>query len=213
MKKIGIVLILVFLSKLGSAQTFAEWFRQNATQKKYLAEQIAALELYGGVLRKGYEIGRDGLTLISDLKNGDFNLHKGYFGSLSNLNPEIKKYSKVAEIIAMQLRVVEMNRMTMREIEHNGLFDAKEKEYCRLVYNRVLEDADHSMDKLLNVAVSGKVVMKDDERLARIDAIYIEVIDIYSFSKIFNDEVIQLVGSKNAEQREVERSRILTGIK
>lgn len=207
------MLVLVFICQLAGAQTFAEWFRQKATQKKYLIEQIAALELYGGVLKKGYKIGRDGLTLIGDLKNGDFNLHKDYFGSLASVNPEIKKYSKVAEILVMQLRILEMNRKTMSEIESVAEMDNKEKDYCRLVFGRVLEDCSQSMDKLMNIAVSEKVVMKDNERIERIDAIYLEVIDIYSFSKIFSDEVIQLVGSKNAEQNEVERSRILNGIK
>lgn len=213
MKKIVIILVLIFAGKFVSAQTFGEWFRQKATQKKYLIEQIAALELYGGVLKKGYEIGRDGLTLIGDLKNVDFNLHKDYFGSLASVNPEIKRYSKVAEILVMQLRILEMNRSTMREIESVAEMDKSEKDYCRLVFGRVLEDCGQSMDKLINIAVSGKVVMKDNERLERIDWIYLEVVDIYSFSKIFSDEVIQLVGSKQAEQNEVERSRMLNGIK
>jgi hypothetical protein len=37
---------LLLLQSLGSsAQTFAEWWKQGSTQKKYLLQQIAALQV------------------------------------------------------------------------------------------------------------------------------------------------------------------------
>lgn len=51
----------VFSFQLAEAQTFDEWFRQKKTQKKYLVQQIAALKVYLGYLKEGYEIAQKGM--------------------------------------------------------------------------------------------------------------------------------------------------------
>jgi len=81
MKKIIAIAMLLSITKSMSAQTFAEWFRQKSTQKKYLIQQIAALQVYIGYVSKGYSIAKKGLNTIQDIKHGDFDLHKNYFNN------------------------------------------------------------------------------------------------------------------------------------
>ena len=95
MKKLLIISIVVLCAENLSAQTWAEWFRQKATQKKYLLQQIAALHVYSGYLSKGYSIAKDGLNTIKSIKNGDLLQHSNYFTSLVTVNPQIKRYKKV----------------------------------------------------------------------------------------------------------------------
>ncbi|MCH5688762.1 conjugal transfer protein TraI [Niabella sp. W65] len=53
MKKILLFLLLVVSAGSNlQAQTFAEWFQQKKTQKKYLLQQIAALQVYIGYAKK-----------------------------------------------------------------------------------------------------------------------------------------------------------------
>ena len=59
MKKLLILSTMVLCADNLSAQTVAEWFRQKATQRKYLLQQIAALHVYSGYLSKGYSIAKD----------------------------------------------------------------------------------------------------------------------------------------------------------
>ena len=75
MKKIIAIALLLSFAESISAQTFDEWFNQKATQRKYLIQQIAALEVYTGYVSDGYSIAKKGLNIIHDIKNGDFNLH------------------------------------------------------------------------------------------------------------------------------------------
>ena len=75
MKKILSVLIPIMCFNLCYAQTFEEWFQQTQTQKHYLVEQIAALQVYLGYVKKGYDIASKGIHTISDIKNGEFNLY------------------------------------------------------------------------------------------------------------------------------------------
>ena len=89
MKKIVAIALLLSFATSGSAQTFAEWFNQKATQRKYLIQQIAALQVYIGYVSKGYSIAKNGLNTIRDIKRGDFNLHNSYLTSLVTVNPKI----------------------------------------------------------------------------------------------------------------------------
>src|SRR3954466_1406137 len=102
MKVAFIILLLTTLAAHSNAQTFSEWFRQKKTQKKYLIEQIAALEVYAGHLEKGYSILSEGLSQINSIKHGEFGLHDAYFYSLKNINPHIKDYTTVDEIISLK---------------------------------------------------------------------------------------------------------------
>ncbi len=52
MKKLLIVSIIILFTETLSAQTSAEWLSQKKTQKKYLVQQIAALDVYAGYLSK-----------------------------------------------------------------------------------------------------------------------------------------------------------------
>ena len=65
-----------------SAQTVNEWVNQKSTQKKYLLQQIAALQVYINYAKKGYNIVSGGINTIRDIKKGDLNLHNTFFSSL-----------------------------------------------------------------------------------------------------------------------------------
>src|SRR4051812_23729293 len=122
MKKL-VLLIFVFISvKVCNAQTFDEWFKQNKTQRKYLIQQIAAFKVYIGYVQKGYSIAKKGLTTIGSIKNGDLNLHNEFFSSLKNVNPGIMKYSKVADIIAYQIKIIHTYKAVYSQAQAISLF-------------------------------------------------------------------------------------------
>ena len=74
--KRGLILLLVMGMGVSlSAQTFSEWFSQKKTQIKYLQQQIAALAAFTDDLQDGYHIIQKGTGVISDLCQGDFELH------------------------------------------------------------------------------------------------------------------------------------------
>ncbi|WP_316834981.1 hypothetical protein [Pedobacter nutrimenti] len=213
MKKMILLLLLIMVTTGTQAQTFSEWFRQKKTQKKYLIEQIAALQVYIGYVKTGYDIGKKGLTLIGDIKNGDFNLHKGYFQSLVNVNPEIKKYSRVAEVMALQQRILRIQSKTRRQLRDGDLLTDKERQYCEQVFDRLLEDCGHSIDDLIQTATDGTLTLKDDERLQRIDRIYEDMLDKHAFVVQFSSSAMELVTHRNVDVREAENSLKLNGIK
>lgn len=213
MKKRFIILILAFLSTSIKAQTSAEWFQQGKTQKKYLLQQIAALQIYIGYIQKGYSIAKKGLNTISDIKHGEFNLHSDYFNSLKKINPIIKNYKKITEIVSLQVRIVQVYKNTSNQIRGSGSFNDSEIRYLTDVFEKLLDECTKTIDELIAITTSNQLEMKDDERLKRIDNLYMDMQGKYTFVEGFSNEAKILAASRIGERNDVQTSRFLNGIK
>jgi len=190
-----------------TAQTWDEWFRQKKTQRRYLAKQIALLKVYLGYLKKGYEIADKGLTTIHNIKNGDFNLHRDFFGSLKNVNPHIRNSAKVADIIAFQIYIIQSIRQVNNFCKNNEQFTPEEIRYVAAVYSNMLFLCDASISELLMIIGTNQTEMKDDERLMRIDRLYDDMLDKQAFVKAFDSDVRLIAREREREQQSIERMR------
>ncbi len=214
MKKVFVLaLACLFASFVTNAQIVAEWLNQKQTQKKYLFQQIAALQVYISYAKKGYNIASKGITTVHNIKKGDFNLHRDFFSSLKNVNPKISKYVKVADIVAYQLRIIKQIKQTLHGIRETKQFTNEEFDYCKQVFDNLLDECVKTIDELFMVITSGKLEMKDDERLKRIDNLYTDIQDKYSFCFSFSDDIGILSVQRLGEQIEINRSKIINGIK
>jgi hypothetical protein len=214
MKKI-ILSLLLFVSAGSSlqAQTFAEWFQQKKTQKKYLIQQIAALQVYIGYAKKGYNIAKEGLTTIGGFTRGEFNLHTDYFNSLKSVNPEIKRYARVGDIIALQVKIAQNYSRSYWKLNSSDVFSNDELAYIGRVFSRLLDDCAKTLDELITITTDGKLEMKDDERIQRIDRLYMDMQDKFTFTQSFSNDAVSLVASRVKEKIDVQTSRVLHGIK
>jgi hypothetical protein len=214
MKK-TIVMLGVYLISLfsASAQTLEEWTQQKETQKKYLVEQIAALKVYLGHAKKGYDIASKGINTVRNIKKGDFNLNMDFFSSLKNVNPKISKYVKVAGIIAYQLKIIKQTKQTFQGIRETKQFTTDELDYCKQVFDILLNECIKTIDELFMVIIPGELEMKDDERLKRVDKLYFDMQDKYSFCASFSEEMGLLSVQRLGEQIEIHRSKLINGLK
>lgn len=203
----------LFAFHSSNAQTFDEWFNQKSTQKKYLLQQIAALQVYLGYAKKGYNIVNSGVNTIRNIKNGDFNLHKDFFNRLKNVNPSIRRYAKVADIIAYQVKIIKQTRVALQQIRETKQFTEAELDYCKLVFDTLLDECVKKVEELILVTTPGELEMKDDERLKRIDGLYADVQDKYSFACSFSEDMGLLAIQRLGEHLEINRSKIVNGIK
>lgn len=212
-----ILIILLLTGNAVNAQTFEEWTQQKKTQKKYLLQQIAALQVYFGYVKKGYDLANKGLTTIRNIKSEDFNLHRDFFGSLKQVNPQIGRYARVADIITYQLSIMKQTNKTLQDIREAGQFNTDELGYCKKVFDNLLEECLKSIDELFLVITSGELEsdsyrMKDDERIKRIDILYADMQNKYAFSCSFSEEMGLLSVQRLGEQIEINRSKILNGL-
>jgi hypothetical protein len=211
MRKLCLVLPL-FIYHFSFSQTLEEWTEQKKTQIKYLLQQIAANKVYIDYIEKGYKIAHSGLQTIHDIKKGDFNLHFGFLDSLKKINPAIKNWAKVADIIAYQLRIIKNAKQTIKDIREAGQFTDDELDYCKIVFDNLLEECLKNIDELIMVTTDGLLTMKDDERMKRIDKLYVDMQDKYVFTSSFSNEMSILSAQRLSEQTEIILSKKINGL-
>lgn len=196
-----------------SAQTVNEWVNQKSTQKKYLLQQIAALQVYISYAKKGYNIVSGGINTIRDIKKGELNLHNTFFNSLKNINPKISRYAKVADIISYQIRIIKLARQTLQSSREANQFTVDEIEYFKKVLDALLDDCVQSITELLDIITPDKLQMTDDERLGKIDKLYLDMQDKFTFCNLMSEDISLLALQRLTEQIEINRSKLLNGIK
>ena len=198
---------------IGQAQTYDEWFHQKKTRKKYLLEQIAALQIYLEYAKEGYSIVGKGLQTIEKIKSGDFSLHSDFFGSLKQINPAIKKWSRVADIIACQVAIVKCAAKALRRARADGHFNNEELQYCNNVFGNLLDDCSANIEELIVLLTPAELEMKDDERVERISEIYLDMQDKYAFTCSFGRELSIMSIQRIAEEVEVNNSKLINGVR
>lgn len=184
----------------------------QAKQRKVLLQQIAALKVYIDAAQKGYSIAKKGLNTIGDLKRGEFNLHTDYLSSLKKVNPKIKNYTRVAEIIGLQLKIMKSCHRSYQDLNDGDLFHGSELDYIKRVFGRLMDNCNDTLDELITVTTDGELEMKDDERMERIDRLYYTMMDNYSFFQSFNNQAKLLHLSKVKENKEAQTTNKLYGI-
>ncbi len=195
------MILALLISGAANAQTWSEWFSQKKTQQKYLLEQVAALKVYAGYLKKGYDIGRSGLTFIKDASKGEFDLHGAFFSSLKTVSPEVRNNVKVAEIIQMQIEVSKTFNV-LRSVK--GL-NPQYITYLDLIRGSLLDECLQDMEELFLIITSGKAELTDDERLVRIDRLHGDMQEKWSFALGISGTFKQLGAERTRELETIKR--------
>lgn len=81
---------------------------QEAQQLLLNWEKLTQLKKILNDMYKGYEIVSQGYNTIKNLSQGNFNLHKIFLDGLMQVSPAVKKYKRVADIIACQGMIVKV---------------------------------------------------------------------------------------------------------
>jgi hypothetical protein len=189
MKKIILMLIMGLIS--------TGLFAQSDIQS--MLRQIALLEVYIVDLKKGYDIAQKGLTFIGEIKKGEFDLHSLFFNSLAQVNPSIKKYEKVADIISLQVSIVD----NFKNILQVKAMSAKDISYLNRVYQNMLNACRESLQDLIDLTTDNEFKMSDDERVSRIDLLYLDMKDKQAFTQSFTSKVKLLSAARTNEENEI----------
>ncbi len=195
---LGLLLVLP-----GQAQTFAEWFKQNSTRLKYYARQIAALEVYAEELEKELQVSDAGLTAISGSKQGEYDLHQGYYASLGVVNPGVAQMPEVSEIRNLQTAIVQRFSTALSRYRSDGVLGADRVASVEQAYDAVLQASAEDVETLAGVLTAGNWQMTDDQRIARIRELEAAMRQRYAFTLVFTDRADLLEWEMAAEGGEI----------
>jgi len=162
-----------------------------------MLEQIAKLQLYISQAEKGYQLVHQGLTTIGKIKQGDFDLHQLFFTSLQLVNPEVRSYIKIADMITMQVDMLSVYKQYYQHATASHLFSSSELAYIYSFYKGILDKTTDDIGELTGILTDGHWQMDDAQRLGRIDLLYTSVTDQYQSLQTFNSHVQLLAQQKS----------------
>jgi len=200
MKK-SVSLVLLSLLLLAGIKTNAQgFFNQKGAWIKNQLKQIALWEIYIKDIEKGYNTAKTGLNAIADIKSGDFHLHVDHFGALMAVNPEIRKYSRIVEILLLPSAIKKLHPKTANA-------------FINSVFSHLMEEAASNVDQLHILLSAGNYSMTDDERIKQVDKLYADMTDKYAFAKSFASDAGILSLQQLKEKNETRTSRLLNNVK
>lgn len=163
--------------------------QSNEVQQLLLnAEKLTQFKQILQDMKKGYNLVSSGYNTIKDLSQGNFSLHKTFLDGLMMVNPAIRKYQRVAEIINFQVALVKEYKAAFIRFKQAGTFSSSEIAYTGRVYENLFSQSLENIDDLITVITAGNLRMSDDERIREIDRIYLEMQEKISFLRYFNTE-------------------------
>lgn len=205
MKKLLIVFVIIFSSVVSC--------QGQSKQVKLYLKQIGLNEVLINYLKKAMAIAKFGLTTIGDIKNGEFSLHRIFFDKLKTVNPKIKNLAKVADIITLQVQIIKNYQSSYKQIKASQQFSNTEIRYIYSIFSKLLDDTGNNLDELYKVLAADQYQMTDDERIKRIDDLYLEMQSSYVFTQHFSKETLVMAMQRLKEGNEVKQTRDWYGIK
>ena len=202
LNSIALVALLFIQSAHGQTPNFKEWFSQKKTQKEYLLKQIAALEAYINLGKKGYKIYRSGLNTISEFTNGELNLHEDYFNSLKRINPAISQHPRVLDIITTDKEISNILRELKEIINADPLLTHEQKKSMLQITVKMNTESQKLLEELKTTVDPGALELKDDERITRINKIYQEILLLYHRAQNLGSDIILLQRSRKQIQQD-----------
>lgn len=164
-------------------------FQSHSQDAEVKLEQIAKLETYLSWLKQGYTIVDKGLTVLNNIKHGDFDLHADYFNSLSLVKGPIRNDIRIAAIIQMQVEILASYKQVKTMVQNGSMFTPAERSYIIAVFSAVLMDVSTDLSLLTAVITDGALQMNDDDRIATIDQLYTGMLKKHGFQFAFRAQV------------------------
>ena len=176
---------------------------QEAVQLVLNYEKLLQLEEILDNMYKGYKILSDGYNAIKNIAEGNFNLHQVFLNGLYAVNPTVKNYARVADIVTYQQLLVKRYKKAYTVFANNELLTASEIKYIEKVYSTLIDGSLRNLDELLIVVTASKLRMSDEERLKSIDRIYYDIEDKVIFLTDFNNSTQLLLMQRQAAKSDV----------
>lgn len=170
-------------------------------------EKLSQLKNILTDMKKGYVVVTNGYNTVKNISQGNFSLHEVFLDGLMLVNPEIRKYKRVGDIISYQKNILSEYKSAFNRFKSSENFNPQEIEYLGKVYQQLFRQSLDNLDELATVITSSKLRMNDDERLQAIDRIFADTQDKLMFLRSFNKEASILSLQRQKEKADLKSAR------
>ncbi|WP_345954636.1 TerB family tellurite resistance protein [Mucilaginibacter sp. PAMB04168] len=203
LKYLGLFLMATLARHTSRAQS------QEIQQLLLNVEKLTQFKAILSDMQRGYTILNEGYGQVKDLTQGNFSLHQVFLDGLLQVNPEIRKYARVADLLADQASILSEYKKAKSRFAGSGRFNAAELDYLTQVYAGLTKAALRNLNELADVVTASKLRMSDDERLRAIDRLYADTHDQLQFLRSFNRRTSLLQMQRQNEQNDIDHLKKL----
>ena len=203
-------LLFISLFGFGISESKAQTFEVEQLILDY--QKLTELKSILSELKTGYQILSTGYETIRSISEGNFNLHNAFLSALLAINPAVKNYKHVADIISYQSSIVSEYRSAFNRFKQDKHFTPDEIGYLGTVYGNLFDQSLNDIINLTNVLTANKMRMSDDERLHAIDGIYSTSKEQLMFLRSFNNSTTLLAIDRATETNDAESAMKLYGL-
>jgi hypothetical protein len=200
----GFLLSLFLMMAFVATTTKSKAQTQDVQQLILDIEKLTQFKAILSDMQSGYTILTQGYGAVKDISEGNFNLHSTFLNSLMAISPEVRKYGRIADIIANQASIVSEYKAAWKQANASGHFNAQELVYMNSVFNQLLNQSVDNLTNLANVITAGTLRMSDAERLQAIDHIYSDTQNKLVFLRHFDNQVAVLALQRQKAQNDIQ---------
>lgn len=196
-----LILLVGLIMLLGTVAAKAQ--SQEAQQLLLDVEKLSALKNILKEMQQGYQIISKGYTSVSNVSKSNFNLHKVFIDGLLSVNPTIRNYRKIPEIINKQVLIIKEYKGALRTFKSEGLFNSDEIDYISAVYRNLFQQSLKNLNELTMVILVSTMRMDDAERLAAIARIDDNMQSMVDFLRDFNNNTSLLALQRAKDNNDI----------
>jgi len=171
----------------------------QGTRKTMLA-QLAALRGYIVTAEKGYQIAKEGLHLIRNIKSAEFSLHRVFFQSLRKVDDGVWQNPELNESFQLIEAIDKAFDWAISAYEAAGWLRTEEVQYIRGLQRRLAVQGGDDHKELETLTTAGTLSMTDGERIGRIKEVFTSLQERHNQTKNFLAGVAWLIDQRQKEQ-------------
>jgi hypothetical protein len=174
-------------------------------------EKLAQMKSILNEMYDGYKMLTQGYDAVRNLAKGNFDLHAVFLNSLLSINPSVKNYVRVGDIISSQITMVAEYKSALSSFSHSGAFTPSELSYLANVYSNLVDKSMDNLDELVMVLTESELRMSDGERVITIDHIFNEMQEKLNFLRQFNGRAGVVASQRQATLHQLNTLQSLFG--
>jgi hypothetical protein len=202
--------LFIMLFGFGFSETKAQTFEVEQLILDW--QKLSELKNILSEMKTGYQILSTGYETIRSISEGNFNLHHAFLSALLAVNPVVKNYKRVKDIINDQARIISEYKSAFSRFKQDKHFTPDEISYLGTVYGSLFNQSLKDIVNLTNILTANKMRMSDDERLHAIDGIYSTSKEELMFLRSFNNSTTLLAIDRASEENDAATAMKLYGL-
>ena len=185
---------------------------QEAVQLALNIQKLLQLKKILENMYTGYKILTEGYNKVKGIAEGNYKIHEAFMDGLMAVNPKVKGYKRVIDIIESQKQILKEYKIAYKRFSSSGQFSSEELEYLSKVYFNLSKVSIENVNALIMIITPNKLRMNDGERLQGIDGLFEQVQDQLVFLRQFNSQTAILALQRYREQNDTRVLKRLHGI-